>query len=88
MRTSESIVWVVYRMASFSKHIGRNAVCTQDEWDAKERTNPGHNTLIRGGITNEGEAERLARDLQTPPAVPAVPRAGRPRPASPGLGSV
>lgn len=77
MRTSENAVWVVFRMASFNKHVGRNAVCTQAEWDAKERTNPGQNTLIRDGIANEGEAERLARDLQTPPAEPTPSRAGR-----------
>ena len=70
----ESTVWVVYRMASFARHVGHNAVCTQDEWEAKERANPGMHTLIRGGIVNEGEAERLARDLQTPPAAPKPPR--------------
>lgn len=77
MRASENAEWVVYRMASFNKQVGRNAVCTQAEWDAKERTNPGLNTLIRGGIANEGEAERLARDLQTPPTDPTPARAGR-----------
>jgi hypothetical protein len=26
-----------------------------------ERARPGYHTLVRSGITNEGEAERLAR---------------------------
>lgn len=83
MRLLESTVWVVYRMASFTRHVGRNAVCTQAEWDEKEVTNPGQNTLIRSGIANEGEAERLARDLQTPVAEPTVARAGGRRVATP-----
>jgi hypothetical protein len=37
------------------------AVCDKAEWDAMELANPGVNTLIHAGITNEGEAERLAR---------------------------
>ena len=40
---------------------GMRAVCEQGEWDAMELANPGAKTLIRGGIANEGEAERLAR---------------------------
>jgi hypothetical protein len=69
MRASENTLWVVYQTASTVKQPGRNAVCTQAEWD--------ENTLIRAGISNEGVAERLARDLQTPPP---VPRPVRPRP--------
>ncbi len=78
MRDNENTVWVVYQTISTVKQPGRNAVCTQAEWEEKERAGPGLNTLIRGGITNEGVAERLARDLQTPPA---VPRPARARPA-------
>ena len=77
MRVSENTLWVVYQTASTVKQPGRNAVCTQAEWDEKERAGPGLNTLIRAGISNEGVAERLARDLQTPPP---VPRPVRPRP--------
>ena len=33
----------------------------QAEWDAMESAQPGYHTLVRSGITNEGEAERLAR---------------------------
>jgi hypothetical protein len=42
-----------------------NAVCEQGEWDAMELAQPGHHTLILAGITNEGEAERLARSAST-----------------------
>ena len=38
-----------------------NAVCRQSEWEAMERAQPGYHTLVQAGITNEGEAERLAR---------------------------
>ena len=38
-----------------------NAVCEQCEWDAMELAQPGRHALIQAGITNEGEAERLAR---------------------------
>ena len=36
-------------------------MCDQAEWDALEAAAPGANVLIRGGITNEAEAEKLAR---------------------------
>jgi hypothetical protein len=62
MRNSEgSQLWVVYRMTVSNKPNGLVAVCEQHEWDAMERAQPGHHTLIQAGITNEGEAERLAR---------------------------
>jgi hypothetical protein len=53
--------WVVYRMTIRGCPDGMNAVCSQAEWDAMQRAKPGEHTLIRAGITNEGEAERLAR---------------------------
>ena len=77
MRKDENTLWVVYRMAAFARQPGHNAVCTQAEWDEKERTGPGLNTLLRSGITNEGEAERLARDLQTPVPDPTSARSTR-----------
>lgn len=62
MRNNEkSMLWVIYRMTIHGKPSLLNAVCEQKEWDAMERAQPGHHTLIRAGITNEGEAERLAR---------------------------
>jgi hypothetical protein len=53
--------WVVYRMTLQGNANGMNAVCEQGEWDAMERERPGYHHLIRAGIANEGEAERLAR---------------------------
>jgi hypothetical protein len=61
-------------MSGVLRQAGQNAVCTQGEWDALELAYPGKHTLIRGEIDNEGVAERLARDLQTPPATPKPPR--------------
>ncbi len=52
--------WVVYRM-TLSNKTAVSAVCEQDEWDSIERERPGYHTLVQAGITNEGEAERLAR---------------------------
>ena len=53
--------WVVYRMTLRGKTTGMSAVCEQSEWEAMELAQPGHHTLIRAGITSEGEAEQLAR---------------------------
>lgn len=53
--------WVVYRMTIHGKPSQLNAVCEEAEWHAMELSHPGYHTLIRAGITNEGEAERLAR---------------------------
>ena len=61
MSTQKTESWVVYKMTIHKKPEGMNAVCEQSEWDAMERARPGYHTLVRSGITNEGEAERLAR---------------------------
>jgi hypothetical protein len=61
MRTRRAAVWVVYQATVKGMERGPNAVCDQAEWDALEAAAPGANRLIRGGITNEAEAERLAR---------------------------
>ncbi len=84
MRDGENTLWVVYQTVSTPRQPARNAVCTQTEWDEKERAGPGLNTLIRAGISNEGVAERLARDLQTPPVMPRSAR-GRTAPPAPAL---
>jgi hypothetical protein len=55
------VAWVVYKM-NLAGPGGPNAVCEQAEWDALELANPGRRTLIKAGITNEPEAERLARE--------------------------
>lgn len=68
MREIEKVIsWVVYRMTVHNKPTGMNAVCEQSEWEAMELAAPGYHTLILAGITNEGEAERLARS--SPPGV-------------------
>jgi hypothetical protein len=54
--------WVVYKM-HLAGEGGPNAVCEQAEWDAMEAGNPGRHKLLRSGIANEAEAERLAREL-------------------------
>ncbi len=64
-KTEKTMSWVVYRMTIHGKISGMSAVCEQGEWEAMERSQPGYHTLILAGITNEGEAERLARSGQT-----------------------
>jgi len=59
---TKTLLWVVYRMTIHGKASGMNAVCEQGEWDIMERAKPGCHTLILAGITNEGEAEQLARN--------------------------
>ena len=60
-KTDKPLSWVVYRMTVHGKPTGRHAVCEQSEWEAIERAQPGYHTLVQAGISNEGEAERLAR---------------------------
>jgi len=62
-KTEQSVSWVVYRMTVRGKTSGMGSVCEQGEWEAMELAKPGHHTLVRAGITNEGEAERLARSV-------------------------
>jgi hypothetical protein len=59
--TEESKSWVVYQMMVHGKLVGGGAVCEQREWEAMQRIQPGHHTLIQANIANEGEAEALAR---------------------------
>jgi hypothetical protein len=54
-------LWVVYELGAAGKDQGINVVCEQGEWDALELAQPGKHKLIRKGITNEAEAEKLAR---------------------------
>ncbi len=67
-------LWVVYLRTGKGSTAGGTAVCTQDEWTAMELARPGHYTLVRERIGNEGEAERLARGTagDTPPRNGAV----------------
>jgi hypothetical protein len=61
MRAAIAESWVVYSMPMKGSAEGIRAVCVQSEWDAMEVAKPGAKTLVRAGIWNEGEAERLAR---------------------------
>lgn len=60
-KSEEAVAWVVYTMVVDKKPEGMNVVCEQGEWDALELARPGYYKLVRAGITNEAEAERLAR---------------------------
>jgi hypothetical protein len=60
-RPDEDVLWVVYRVNIDGRMAGRTAVCEQAEWDRLELAHPGQYTLVRSGIANEAEAERLAR---------------------------
>ena len=53
--------WVVYSVPTKDSPEGVRAVCREGEWAALDAARPGFLTLIRAGITHEGEAERLAR---------------------------
>jgi hypothetical protein len=72
-KTEKAVAWVVYEVILRNKGAHgdevRNAVCEQPEWDAMEQENPGRHTLIREGITSEGEAERLARGTSGDPKI-------------------
>lgn len=67
MRTRQSEVWVVYKTSATKNLIAQNVICTQEEWEALDRANPGHLTLVRDKIGSETEAERLVRSLLPPP---------------------
>ena len=60
-KSGGAVSWVVYRVNIDGKTAGRNAVCSQAEWDEMELAQPGQHTLLRSGISSEAEAERLAR---------------------------
>lgn len=61
MRKSVQVAsWAVYTMTVHGQP-GPKVVCNQNEWDAIEKATPGLHRLVRDGILNEGEAERLAR---------------------------
>ena len=66
-KAEECVSWVVYKMTVANKPEGMNAVCKQSEWDAMELARPGYHTLIRDHITDEAEAEKLARGTSGDP---------------------
>jgi hypothetical protein len=68
-KVEELVAWVVYKRTLHGKPLPVNAVCEQGEWEAMEAQQPGYHTLVRSGITNEGEAERLARGTAGDPPI-------------------
>lgn len=60
-KSRAAVSWVVYQMSMDGKTPGVHGVCEQAEWDAMELATPGRHTLVRAGIPNEAEAEKLAR---------------------------
>ncbi len=77
MRANGPISWVVYEMTIRGEASGTHAVCDLREWEEIERAHPGYHKLVQAGITNEGEAERLARTASKAPkatvSAPAPP---------------
>jgi hypothetical protein len=60
-QSNQATCWVVYERPATAKMSTMKVVCEQSEWDQLTKDNP-ELTLVRSGITNEGEAEQLARD--------------------------
>ena len=74
-RREPVVTWVVYEKQTPGKP-KMTLVCEQSEWDAMELSQPNFCTAVRTGITNEGEAEQLARSG----AVAVKERISRPKP--------
>lgn len=66
-KTKEVGSWVVYKITIRGQETGMNAVCEQEEWEAMEKAQPGHHTLVQDGILSESEAEKLARGTSGDP---------------------
>jgi hypothetical protein len=60
-QSNKATSWVVYETPATARMSTMKVVCEQDEWDRLMLDKPEF-TLVRAGITNEGEAEQLARD--------------------------
>jgi hypothetical protein len=60
-QSTEAVAWVVYTV--ITGRAGDTRVCEQGEWEQMIRLAPASYKLVRAGITNEGEAENLARKL-------------------------
>jgi hypothetical protein len=59
--SNDDTSWVVYETPATARMSTMKVVCEQGEWDRLTLDKPEF-TLVQSGITNEGEAERLARD--------------------------
>lgn len=67
--------WVVYETLTGPK-AGTRSLCTADEWRAIDAADPTRNQVIKEGIVDETEAEKLARG--TSGDLKARPKALRP----------
>ena len=72
-KSRRAVSWVVYQVSIDGKTAGRNAVCSQAEWDALELAKPGQHVVVHSSIASEAEAERLARGTSGDPT-PRTPR--------------
>lgn len=52
--------WAVYETLS-GPTVGRRTVCSASEWKSIQTREPGRHKIIREAITDESEAEKLAR---------------------------
>lgn len=52
--------WVVYETVA-GPHAGRRFVCTEDEWRVVEARDRSTNRIVKEGIVDENQAEKLAR---------------------------
>jgi hypothetical protein len=73
MRIAKTHAWVVYSIPVKNSTDRIRAVCDAQEWSVLDGGRPGYYSLIRAGIANEAEAERLARGSSGA----TVPRQGR-----------
>jgi hypothetical protein len=77
MRRRKVEEWVVYRMLARGCPDGLRGVCLQDEWEALVRALPGRLTLIQEHLSNEAQAEQLARGRSGETPTPASRWAAR-----------
>ena len=58
--------WVIYESLMHVRGRRLVLVCPQTEWEEMLPAIRANYTLLREGISNEGDAERLARELGVP----------------------
>lgn len=68
--------WVVYETVT-GPHAGMKFVCTEDEWRVVEARDQSTNRIVKEGIVDENQAEKLARG--TSGDLKIRPGAGRPQ---------
>lgn len=71
-QSNEAVAWVVYTM--ITGRPGETRICEQGEWEEMNRISPANYKLVRADITNEAEAENLARKLSGFVSPSSIPR--------------